>query len=84
MSAAICRGAGERDGYFPFAANLSRIDTRVSVDFLFDRFLGDMFSIGIAAIFGYTVPIGELGRNVRETNRPARSPDNSITPLSET
>ncbi|SVC08576.1 uncharacterized protein METZ01_LOCUS261430, partial [marine metagenome] len=32
LSAAICRGAGERDGYFPFAANLNRIDSPVSVD----------------------------------------------------
>ncbi|MCA8961360.1 MAG: carbonic anhydrase [Planctomycetes bacterium] len=40
-----------RDGQWPFAAVLSCIDSRTSVELIFDQGLGDLFSIRIAGNF---------------------------------
>ncbi|MBL7700148.1 MAG: carbonic anhydrase [Chitinophagaceae bacterium] len=37
-----------RDGQFPFAVALSCMDSRVSVELIFDQGLGDMFSVRVA------------------------------------
>ena len=37
-----------RDGQFPFAVALSCMDSRTSVELIFDQGLGDIFSIRVA------------------------------------
>ncbi|MDX2029531.1 MAG: carbonic anhydrase family protein [Blastocatellia bacterium] len=49
-----------RDGQWPFAAILSCIDSRTSVELIFDQGLGDVFSIRIAGNVVNTDVIGSM------------------------
>ena len=49
-----------RDGQWPFAAILSCIDSRASVELIFDQGLGDVFSVRIAGNFVNDDILGSL------------------------